>query len=168
MNFFRHQPQVEPAWLIVGLGNPGPEYRGTRHNLGFELIDRLAELHKIKLDKSKHRARFGLGAIDGHPVALVKPMTYVNLSGQAVAPLMRDFRLKPERVLVVADETDLHLGRIRLKPKGSAGGHNGHKSLIASLQTTEYPRLRIGIGRVHPFGFAPTMGEIGKHACKFE
>ncbi|HWD37470.1 MAG TPA: aminoacyl-tRNA hydrolase [Fimbriimonas sp.] len=142
------QPLIEPEWLIVGLGNPGPEYRGTRHNLGFEVIDRLAERNRIKLDKSKHRSRFGFGEIDGHGVLLVKPLTYMNLSGQAVAPMAREYRLKPDRVLVIADDTDLVPGRIRLKPQGSAGGHNGHKSLIAALGTTEYPRMKIGIGRV--------------------
>ncbi len=148
---FRRKPKADeapPEWMIVGLGNPGPEYRGTRHNLGFELLDRLAEAHKIRLDKSKHQARFGIGRINGHPVLLVKPLTYMNLSGRAVAPLARQYGLKPERVLVIADDTDLRPGRIRLKPQGTAGGHNGHKSIIYSLGTTEYPRLKLGIGRV--------------------
>jgi PTH1 family peptidyl-tRNA hydrolase len=149
--FFHRKPKIEesPEWMIVGLGNPGPEYRGTRHNLGFEVIDRLSEAHRIRLDKSKHQARFGLGRMGDHPVLLVKPLTYMNLSGRAVAPLARQYGLKPERVLVVADDTDLKPGRTRLKPGGSAGGHNGHKSLIQFLGTSEYPRLKIGIGRVH-------------------
>ena len=145
---FRRKPKdsVVPEWIVVGLGNPGGEYRGTRHNLGFEVIDTLADRHKIKLDRGKHNARVGLGKIGETGVLLVKPMTYVNLSGRAVAPLARQYGLKPERVLVVADDLDLRLGRVRLKPGGSAGGHNGHKSLIASLGTSEYPRLKIGIG----------------------
>ena len=140
-------PTLPPEWLVVGLGNPGPEYKGTRHNVGFELIDRLAERHRIKLDHSKHQARYGVGTLFETPVVLVKPLTFMNLSGRAVAPLMRDFALRPERVLVVADDTDLAPGRLRLRAEGSAGGHNGHKSLIATLGTQAYPRLKIGIGR---------------------
>lgn len=140
-------PTLPPEWLVVGLGNPGPEYRGTRHNVGFELIDRLGERHRIKLDRSKHQARYGVGTLFDTAVVLVKPLTFMNLSGRAVAPLMREYGLTPEKVLVVADDTDLAPGRLRLRAEGSAGGHNGHKSLIASLGTQSYPRLKIGIGR---------------------
>jgi PTH1 family peptidyl-tRNA hydrolase len=133
---------------VVGLGNPGPEYKGTRHNVGFDVIERLAEKHRIKLDKSKHRARYGVGRVGESTVVLVKPLTYMNLSGQAVAPLAKEYSIAPDRILVVADDLDLVVGRLRLKPKGSAGGHNGHKSLIQSLGTQEYPRLKIGIGSV--------------------
>lgn len=147
---FRRKPReaIEPEWLIVGLGNPGPEYSGTRHNVGFEVVERLAKRTGVKLDRSKHRSRYGLARIGGVGLALARPMTYMNLSGQAVAPLLREFRLGPERLLAIADETDLPLGRIRLRPGGGAGGHNGHKSLIASLGTQDYGRLRLGIGRV--------------------
>jgi PTH1 family peptidyl-tRNA hydrolase len=141
-------PEVRPEWLIVGLGNPGPEYRGTRHNVGFDVIDRLAEASHIRLDRSKHRARFGIGLIDNVAVILVKPLTYMNLSGQAVAPLMREYDLPPSRVLVVADDLDLPLGKNRVRAGGSSGGHNGHKSLIQSLGTQDYPRIKIGIGSV--------------------
>jgi len=141
-------PTLPPTWIVVGLGNPGPEYRGTRHNVGFDVVDLLAERSRTKLDKSKHRAKYGVGTVAGEPVGLVKPLTYMNLSGQAVAPLMREWGLKPDHVLVIADDLDLDVGRVRLKPKGSAGGHNGHKSLIQSLGTMEYPRLKIGIGSV--------------------
>lgn len=140
-------PTLPPEWLIVGLGNPGPEYKGTRHNIGFEFLDRLAERHRIKLDRSKHQARYGTGTLFETSVALAKPLTFMNLSGRAVVPLMRDFGLNPQHVLVIADDTDLPPGRVRLRAEGSAGGHNGHKSLIASLGTQEYPRLKIGIGR---------------------
>jgi PTH1 family peptidyl-tRNA hydrolase len=143
------KPTAPPEWMIVGLGNPGPEYRGTRHNVGFDVVEALAERHRIKLDKSKHKARYGIGKIGDANVILVKPLTYMNLSGQAVAPLAREHNLKPDRILVVADDLDMNVGRVRLKPKGSAGGHNGHKSLIASLGTEEYPRLKIGIGSVN-------------------
>lgn len=147
--FSRRKPKehIDPEWLIVGLGNPGPEYAGTRHNVGFDVIELLAERFKIKLDQSKHRSRFGLGRLDGTPAALIKPLTYMNLSGQAVAPLMRQFGIKPDRLIVIADEMDLPLGRLRLRSKGSSGGHNGHKSISASIATQEYPRLRLGIGR---------------------
>ncbi len=140
------KPSIQPEWIIVGLGNPGGEYRGTRHNVGFEVVELLADRHRIKLDRGRHNARVGLGHIEDTPVLLVKPMTYMNLSGRSVAPLAREHGVKPDHVLVVADDLDLRLGRTRLKPGGSAGGHNGHKSLIAALGTTDYPRLKIGIG----------------------
>lgn len=140
---------IPPSWLIVGLGNPGAEYRGTRHNVGFEVIDILCVRFGVKLDHSKHQARFAVGTIGDGTVALLKPMTFMNLSGQAVAPFAREFNLKADRILVVADDLDMVVGRVRLKPKGSAGGHNGHKSIIGALGTDEYPRLKIGIGSVN-------------------
>jgi|CXWL01.1.fsa_nt_gi PTH1 family peptidyl-tRNA hydrolase len=147
---FRRKPkeQVTVDWLIVGLGNPGAEYKGTRHNIGFELLDTLANLNKVKLDQSKHKSRYGIGKIFGVGVALVKPLTYMNLSGQAIAPMIRQFGLNAKHCLILADDTDLPLGRVRIRTEGSAGGHNGHKSIIASLGTTEYPRVKLGIGRV--------------------
>lgn len=147
---FRRKPKEAldpPVWLIAGLGNPGAEYAGTRHNIGFEVIDRLSSAHKCKLDIRKHRAVYGIGHIAGVSVLLVKPMTYMNLSGQALAEIIRHFGLEPDHVLVVADDLDLSLGRLRLRPEGGAGGHNGHKSIIQSLGTQAYPRLRIGIGK---------------------
>lgn len=147
---FRKKPPVisaPPIWLVVGLGNPGPEYSGTRHNLGFEVIDALASRAKVKLTTRQHRAVFGNALVGGESVLLVKPMTFMNLSGQAVAPLARAKGIKPERVLVLADELDLALGQLRLRAKGSAGGHNGHRSLIASLGTQEYPRIKLGVGK---------------------
>ncbi len=147
--FFKRRPAagVTPQWLIVGLGNPGGEYAGTRHNVGFETIDRLAAAHRVRLDRSKHRARYGIGLFDETPVALVKPLTYMNLSGQAVAPLMREWALTPDRVVVVADDLDLKTGVVKVRRGGSAGGHNGHKSLIQHLRTQDYPRVKIGIGK---------------------
>jgi peptidyl-tRNA hydrolase, PTH1 family len=155
-------PTVHPEWLIVGLGNPGAEYKGTRHNVGFEVIELLAERHRIKLDTSKHRARIGVGQIGGVPVALAKPLTYMNLSGQSVAPLARMYGIKPERILVVADDLDMVVGRTRLKPKGSAGGHNGHKSLIAALGTNEFPRLKIGIGSADTGAIDHVLGKFDR------
>lgn len=147
---FRRKPAVPilpPEWLIVGLGNPGPEYAGTRHNIGFSVIDALAQEHKIKLDQRKHRAVYGPGSLGSAAVVLAKPLTFMNLSGQAIAPLLRQYGLKPDRLLVIADDLDLPLGKIRLRASGGAGGHNGHKSIIQALGTQDYPRLKIGIGR---------------------
>ncbi len=170
MRFFRRPivPAEPPHWLIVGLGNPGPEYRGTRHNLGFDTIDLIASRNHIRMDKGKQRELVGSGTIGNVPVMLVKPMTYMNLSGQSVAPLARAAGLKPDRVLVVADDLDLGLGTVRLKTKGSAGGHNGHKSLISSLGSQDYPRIKIGIEKVdrretidHVLGgFSPAEREV--------
>lgn len=143
---------LPPEWMIVGLGNPGGEYKGTRHNVGFDVIDRLAEIHRIKVGKAKHRAITGAGKVGDTQVLLVKPLTYMNLSGQAVAPLARENELKPENIFVVADDLDLPVGKLRIKLGGSAGGHNGHKSLIQSLKTQDYPRLKIGIGKVQREG----------------
>lgn len=140
------KPQEQPEWLIVGLGNPGAEYRGTRHNVGFDTIDLLSETYRIKLDKGRHRSRCGAGTVGGVPVLLLKPLTYMNLSGQAVAPMARQLGIKPDRILVIADELALPLGKLRLRESGSPAGHNGHKSLIQYLGTQDYPRIRIGIG----------------------
>src|SRR5579862_4349503 len=109
------KPVQQPEWLIVGLGNPGAEYAGSRHNVGFEVVDALASEHKIKLDKGKHRARIGLGPIGQTEVCLIRTLTYMNLSGQAVGPIARAYGIKPERILVVADDLDLPLGKLRLR-----------------------------------------------------
>lgn len=140
------EPAAPPEAMIVGLGNPGPEYAGTRHNVGFDAVERLAKAHRAKLDVRKHRAAYGIAVVDGRSVLLARPLTYMNLSGQAVAALARQYGVPPERILVVSDDLDLDLGRVRMKPKGGAGGHNGHRSIIASLGTQDYPRIKIGIG----------------------
>ncbi len=147
--FWKRKPptSARPEWMIVGLGNPGAEYSGTRHNVGFDVIDLLAQRVRAKLDRGKHRARVGMAKVGDATVLLVKPLTYMNLSGQAVAPLAREHGLPAERILVIADDLDLQVGRVRLKPKGGSGGHNGHKSLIASLRSDEYPRIKIGVGK---------------------
>lgn len=136
--------------MIVGLGNPGPEYRGTRHNVGFEVIDQLADDAKLKLATRRHRAIYGSAMIGGHCCALVKPLTYMNLSGQSVAPIAQSLGIKPDHILVIADDVDLPVGKIRLRAQGSPGGHNGHKSIVASLKTSEYPRVKIGVGAPEP------------------
>lgn len=135
-----------PECAIFGLGNPGREYAGTRHNVGFDALDILAERHSLRINRNQDHALVAVGSIKGHKVLLAKPLTYMNLSGGSIKALLRRYELSPADMLVIADDLALDVGRIRLKPKGSAGGHNGHKSIISSLGTTEYPRLKIGIG----------------------
>lgn len=143
----RTEPELPPEAMVVGLGNPGPQYAGTRHNIGFDVIEALAKKHKLALRHHKHQAQFGVGSIEGTSVLLVKPLTYMNLSGKSVATLAKLYGLKPPTILVVADDLDMEVARVRMRAKGSSGGHNGHKSIIQSLGSEEYPRLKIGIGK---------------------
>jgi PTH1 family peptidyl-tRNA hydrolase len=138
-------------WLIVGLGNPGPAYSHNRHNVGYWTVNRLARLHGVPL-KARRLAAVGEGEINGTPILLVKPRTFVNNSGHAVAAALKHAKAKPENVLIVYDELDLPAGRLRLKPKGGTAGHNGLRSIAGVLGTTDFPRLRIGIGRPHVDG----------------
>jgi len=133
--------------LIVGLGNPGSRYRGTRHNVGWEVLDRLARKHGIAIEEDTGWAEVGRGAIGPHRVALARPMTYVNASGTAVVDLKRRYRVKAADLFLIVDDLDLPLGRLRLRPKGTAGGHNGLRSVIEALGTDSFPRMRVGIGR---------------------
>ena len=135
------------AKLVVGLGNPGREYSGTRHNVGFAVLGELARKHGINFDKRCCHSRAGEGRIGEQQVVLAKPQTYMNLSGDAVAALVRKYKVKPADILVIQDDLDLPLGKIRIRANGSAGGHNGLKSIIASVGTMEFPRVKIGIGR---------------------
>ncbi|MHB0856600.1 MAG: aminoacyl-tRNA hydrolase [Anaerolineae bacterium] len=137
----------ETISLIVGLGNPGREYAKTRHNVGYQSVDVLAEAHQIALAKKRFSAVLGEGSISGHRVILAKPLTFMNDSGRAVAPLARWYKIPPAQVLVIYDDLDLPLGRIRLRPGGGSGGHRGVASIIENLGTGEFPRLRVGIGR---------------------
>lgn len=134
---------------MAGLGNPGPDYEQTRHNVGFEVVDRLAEAAGIAVRRHECRALTGRGRIDGAPVLLAKPMTYMNASGEAIFGLLKKTQTDPEDLLVVVDEVDLPLGILRLRPRGSSAGHNGLKSVEACLGTREYPRLRIGVRGPH-------------------
>lgn len=136
--------------LIVGLGNPGTQYDGTRHNVGFEALDRFAADHQAAIDRSRNKALVGEARVRGRRLVLCKPQTYMNLSGEAVGALARFYQVPPADVLVVYDELALPLGRLRLLGKGSDGGHNGMKSLIAHLGTSQFPRLRLGIGPKPP------------------
>ena len=133
-------------WLIVGLGNPGPVYSHNRHNVGYWCVNRLARLHGIAL-KARRLAAIGEGSIRGTPVLLAKPRTFMNRSGQAVAALLRSFKVQRSRVLVVCDDLDLPIGALRLKAGGGAGGQKGIASIIAAIGGQDFPRLRIGIGR---------------------
>jgi len=139
--------------LVLGLGNPGPRYARTRHNVGFAVVERLAERHGITLDRERHRARFGRGRIAGRPVLLAEPLTFMNLSGEAVRPLMRYHALEPEEMIVVHDEADLPPGLVRVKLGGGIAGHNGLRSLVQHLGTNGFTRVRVGIGRPPEQGF---------------
>jgi len=143
--FRRKAAPVAPEWLIVGLGNPGGEYSGTRHNVGFEVIRVLSERHKVALKTRKFQANFGVGKLDAAAVCLVRPMTFMNLSGRAVGALAQHFNLAADRVVVVYDDMDLDVGRVQLKPFGGTGSHNGMKSVAGAIGT-QFPRVRIGIG----------------------
>lgn len=133
-------------YIVVGLGNPGPRFADTRHNMGFITVDRIAGLKHVKVNKLKHRAMVGEYMLAGHKVMLVKPMTFMNLSGESVGEIMRFYKLPPENLIVIYDDMDLPAGRLRIRKKGSAGSHNGMKSVIYHLGTDEFPRIRIGIG----------------------
>lgn len=140
-------------YLIVGLGNPGKEYAETRHNIGFRVLYELAKKHGINVSGVKHQALTGQGMINGKKVLLAQPQTYMNLSGRSVAPLLQFFKIPLENMIVVYDELDLPLGKLRLRGSGSAGGHNGIRSLIDNLGTKDFTRLRVGIG--HPGDVIP-------------
>lgn len=133
--------------LVVGLGNPGRRYRATRHNVGWEVVDRLARRLGVAVDKEEGWALVGTGTVGRTRVLLAKPLTYVNVSGTAVQDLRRRHRAKPQDIFLIVDDLDLSLGRIRLRPGGSHGGHNGLRSVIEALGSEAFPRLRIGIGR---------------------
>ena len=133
--------------LIVGLGNPGREYAHSRHNVGFWCLNRLARRHGIAFSSRGRLAAVGEGRLAGRPVILAKPRTFVNLSGRAVSHLLQRYRLSPQQLLVVCDDLDLPLGRVRLRASGSHGGHRGMRSIIEAIGSQDFPRIRIGIGR---------------------
>ncbi len=134
-------------YLIVGLGNPGKEYAGTRHNVGFDAIDFLAYKNDVKLNKLKFNAVFGEYNVNGEKVLLFKPVTYMNLSGNAVIEAVRFYKIPIENIIVIYDDIDIGLGSLRIRPHGSSGTHNGMKSLIYQLQSDKFKRIRIGIGK---------------------
>jgi peptidyl-tRNA hydrolase, PTH1 family len=133
--------------LVVGLGNPGPKYEGTRHNVGFAAVDLLARRHYVQWEAAPRGAPGLIGRWRAADVVLAKPLTFMNLSGDAIVPLLQFYKIELPDLLVVVDEAQLETGRIRIRPDGSAGGHNGLKSIVASLGTMAFPRMRIGVGR---------------------
>jgi PTH1 family peptidyl-tRNA hydrolase len=151
-------------FLVAGLGNPGEEYELTPHNLGFLAVDRLAERHGIRVTRKDSRALTGVGEIQGHEVMLAKPQTFMNLSGTSVGPLVEKHSIGAEKLVVVYDELDLPWGSLRIKPKGSAAGHKGMKSVIGSLGTSDLVRVRLGIHPGHPIrnGADFVLAPIGK------
>lgn len=139
------------TWLVVGLGNPGPKYEWTRHNMGFLVIDELAERENIPVQRLKYKALTNTVVIGGQSVLLMKPTTYMNLSGEAVGQAARFYKIPPERVLVISDDVALPQGKLRVRRSGSAGGHNGLKNIIAHLGTDQFPRIKVGVGgKPHP------------------
>ena len=134
------------TWLLVCLGNPGKEYENTRHNMGFLAADRLAERQKFKINKLKFRALTGETTLGGARVLVLKPQTYMNLSGEAVREAAQFYKIPADHVLVIYDDVSLPVGKLRVRPAGSAGGHNGVKDIIARLGTQEFPRIKIGTG----------------------
>jgi PTH1 family peptidyl-tRNA hydrolase len=133
--------------VIAGLGNPTGKYEKTRHNVGFDCIDVLSERYHIPLDKRKFKAEYGIGTIEGHKVLLMKPLTFMNLSGESIAPMCGYYKADPEKSLIVLyDDINLAPGNIRVRAKGSAGGHNGMKSIILRTGTENFSRVRIGVG----------------------
>ena len=137
--------------LVVGLGNPGPKYEWTRHNMGFLVIDELAERESIPVQRLKFKALTNTAVIGGKSVLLMKPTTYMNLSGEAVGQAARFYKIPPERVLVISDDVALPQGKLRVRRSGSAGGHNGLKNIIAHLGSDQFPRVKVGVGgKPHP------------------
>ena len=138
-------------WLLVCLGNPGDQYENTRHNVGFMVADELGERHNIPIQRLKFRALTNTITVGDEKVLLMKPVTYMNLSGEAVHEAAAFYKIPPERVLVISDEVSLAPGKIRVRRSGSAGGHNGLKNIIAHLGTDQFPRIRLGVGqKPHP------------------
>lgn len=141
----------ENTWLIVGLGNPGPEYAKTRHNIGFRCLDILAQKLGCTVDRGKFQGLYGQASYRGQKVYLLKPLTYMNLSGRSVVQLSAYFQIPPQRIIVLFDDIFLEPGRLRVRPSGSAGGHNGIKSIIQELGSQDFPRVKIGVGaKPHP------------------
>lgn len=133
-------------YLVVGLGNPGKQYEMTRHNIGFHTIDYIADEKKVKIKKLKYKALFGETQIGGEKVLLIKPQTFMNLSGESVIGFAEFYKVPPENIIVINDDISLDTGRIRVRAKGSAGGHNGLKSIIYHLGSDNFPRVKMGVG----------------------
>ena len=143
--------KANESWLIVGLGNPGKDYAHTRHNVGFRALDLLADKLGCKVDKGKFQGLYGQCSYNGKKLLLLKPQTYMNLSGRSVLQLSAYFHVPPQRIIVMFDDISLEPGRLRIRADGSAGGHNGIKSIIQEVGSQEFPRVKIGVGaKPHP------------------
>ena len=139
------------SWIVVGLGNPGSQYDRTRHNVGFRAIDALADSLGVKINRSRFRALTATAVIGGEKVLLLKPQTFMNASGLAVEPAAAYYKVPTDRILVIFDDISLPIGKIRIRADGSAGGHNGLKSLISALGRQDFPRIKVGVGaKPHP------------------
>lgn len=138
---------MEEVFIVVGLGNPGPRYDNTRHNVGFDTIDLLSHKYGIKVSKLKHKALIGDGKIEEKKVILVKPQTFMNLSGESVRDILNWYKIPLKNLIIIYDDIDLEPGKIRVRPKGSSGTHNGMRSVIYQIQSEDFPRIRIGIGK---------------------
>lgn len=148
----RETQRTQPIeWLVVGLGNPGAKYEGTRHNAGFRALDGYCKKSGQKIDRMKFKALVGEGVLGGRRVLFVKPQTFMNLSGEAVRDAAAFYQVPPGRVIVLSDDVSLDVGTLRIRPKGSAGGQNGLKNIIYHLKSEEFPRVKIGVGhKPHP------------------
>ena len=134
-------------YIIVGLGNPEPEYSNTRHNMGFDVINKIAQKNDISMNRTKFNAIYGTGVVENEKVILIKPQTFMNNSGEAVAEFVKFYKEPLQNLLVIYDDMDTDIGKIRVRAKGGPGSHNGMKSVIENLQTTDFTRIRVGIGR---------------------
>ncbi len=148
--------------LIVGLGNPGSEYENTRHNAGFKVIDTISKEYNIEINRQKFKGLYGEGVIANEKVILLKPTTYMNLSGESVREAVNFYKLSSEDIIVIYDDISLDIGRLRLREKGSAGGHNGVKSIIANLGTDIFPRIKVGVGQPNVELVKYVLGKFSK------
>lgn len=148
----KNKPAAQPIdWLVVGLGNPGKKYENNRHNTGFRVMDALCSKHNVRCDRAKFHALTGEAVLGGHRCLLMKPQTFMNASGDAVAEAADFYKIPPEHVLVIFDDISLPVGALRIRPKGSAGGQNGVKSIINMMGSEQFPRIKVGVGaKPHP------------------
>ena len=156
---------AEVMHLIVGLGNPTKQYEGTRHNVGFETIDRIAAENHISVEEKKHKALYGSGYIEGEKVILAKPQTFMNLSGESVRELSDYYKIPAENIIVIYDDISLDVGQLRIREKGSAGGHNGIKNIILHLGTEVFPRIKVGVGE-KPKGWDLADYVLGRYSAE--
>ena len=160
--FFNRSKAGSISWLVVGLGNPGSKYENTRHNMGFMAVEMLEEREHFRCSKLRFRAWTASCELGGEKVLVMKPQTYMNLSGEAVGEAARFYKIPPERVLVISDDISLPAGKLRIRAGGSAGGHNGLKSIIQHLGTDRFPRIKVGVGSPQQAGYDVVDWVIGK------